>query len=260
MENLHPRQPDIPGPCACLSLTTNLLSASFLIKCIITDYRKTLLSDNLPEDPTVNIESLAPDSTRNLRIFVVAILFVLIGGIVISVAFRELINLGSNPVWFSDFSTMQVSDGFHKVSIPGGNHWEINYEASHEVIFQGQVLHNTPIREKGWEIMTQDILVTTGDFSNPDLVYTRVSDHHFIYRYKTEITPVGTINLLHTLPVNEDIDQQLQLIKPGDEVLIKGWEIYNLTGWNDQNKPFGTWQDQGCNTTLVTEVAILPKE
>ena len=77
---------------------------------------------------------------------------------------------------------MQVSDGFHQVTIPGGNHWTIAYEADHEVIFQGTVLHNSPIREKGFEIMTQDILVTTGDFSDPELVSTKVSDHKFIYR------------------------------------------------------------------------------
>jgi len=206
------------------------------------------------------MESLNPDSTRNLRILIVVIILILIGGIGLTLQFSDYLNNLSIRPWFSDFSTMQVSDGFHKVSIPGGNHWEINYEDSHEVIFQGLVLHNSPIREKGWEIMTQDILITTGDFSNPALVYTKVSDHHFIYRYETEAAPVGTINLLHTLPVSEDIDRQLQRIKPGDEVFVKGWEIYNLTGWDDQNTPFGTWQDQGCNTTLVTEVVILPKK
>ena len=229
-----------------------------MIKCIITDYRKTELSDNLPEGSFVDVRSITLDSTRNLRIVVIAILLALIGGIALTIKFSDVINFSLNAPWFSDFSTMQVSDGFHKVSIPGGNHWEINYEASHEVIFQGFVQHNSPIREKGWEIMTQDILITTGDFSNPDLVYAKVSDHHFIYRYKTDIVPAGTINLLHTLPVNEDIDQQLQSIKPGDEVYIKGWEIYNLTGWDVENTPYGTWQDQGCNTTLVTEVVILP--
>ena len=34
--------------------------------------------------------------------------------------------------------------------------------------------------------------------------------------------------------MNEEIDQQLQQIQPGDEVIIKGWEILNLKGWNGQ--------------------------
>lgn len=159
---------------------------------------------------------------------------------------------------FSDFSTMQVTDGFHQVSIPNGNHWQINYEADHEVIFQGLVKNNYPIREKGFEIMTQDILITSGDFSNPDLVQTDVSDHHFSYRFLTDQLVVGTINLLHTLPMNEEINQQLQQVKPGDNVMIKGWEIYNLTGWDKEGKLLGTWQDAGCNTTLITQVVVIP--
>lgn len=162
--------------------------------------------------------------------------------------------------WFSDFSTMQVTDGFHQVSIPNGNHWSIKYEADHEVIFEGQVKVNYPIRENGFEIMTQDILVTSGDYSNPDLVKTDVSNHHFMYRILTDQQVIGTINLLHTLPMNEDINQQLMQIKPGDTVTIKGWEILNLTGWDKDGNPLGTWQDAGCNTTLITQVVVSPNQ
>lgn len=164
------------------------------------------------------------------------------------------------PKWFSDFDTMQVQDGFHKVSIPNGNRWEISYEANHEVVFQGLVKYNYDIREEGFEILTQDILITSGDYSNPQLVSTRVADHHFIYRFLTDQTITGTINLLHTVPVNEEVHQQLMQVKPGDMVVIKGWEIYSVKGYDPEGKFIGTWQDAGCNTTLITQVVILPEQ
>jgi len=208
-------------------------------------------------------QPIAPDpidqsTHRWIKLFAVTGVMILVAAIGVVLAYHSQIDRAFASPWFNDFSTMNVMDGFHKVSIPGGNNWTINYEADHEVIFEGLVLHNSPIREEGWEIMTQDILVTSGDFSDPRLVYAKVSDHHFVYRYKTEKVPIGTINLLHTLPVSEEIDEQLQQIKKGDHVIIRGWDIYNLTGWDNQGYAYGTWQDEGCNTTLVTEVVILP--
>ncbi len=205
-------------------------------------------------------DSLNPKNSINIGLIFEGFLIILliITAVIIAIVNSDKIKAFFLSNRFSDFSTMQVTDGFHQVSIPNGNHWQINYEADHEVIFQGQVMNNYPIREKGFEIMTQDILVTSGDFSNPELVQTDVSDHHFMYRFLTDQLVVGTINLLHTLPMNEEINQQLQHIKPGDKVIIKGWEIYNLTGWDKEGNPLGTWQDAGCNTTLITQVVVNP--
>lgn len=193
-----------------------------------------------------------------LLIFTVSLFFILI--IVFIIQNKAVIQNIFAPQWFSDFSTMSVTEGFHKISIPNGNHWQVSYEADHDVIFQGTVLHNSPIREKGFEILTQDILVTTGDYADPDLVYTKVSDHHFYYQSKSGAAPLGTINLLHTLPMDEKIDEQLKEIKPGDLVIIKGWDIFQLQGWNVDEDYIGYWQDSGCNSTLVTEVKIIQKD
>lgn len=209
--------------------------------------------------PDNNSETI--NNPRNKGMIFILVLFIflfILAIILVSLKSNQIKDFLSNSKRFSDFSTMQVSDGFHKVSIPSGTHWEIAYEADHEVLFQGKVMFNYPIREKGFEIMTQDILVTSGDYSNPDLVWTDVSNHHFSYRYLTDRPVFGTINLLHTLPVDEGIHQQLKAVKPGDDVIIKGWEIYNLKSWDVKGKFLGTWQDAGCNTTLITQVIINP--
>jgi hypothetical protein len=197
-------------------------------------------------------------SNRGMTFVVILLMTIFIISIGLVLTKRDQIESFFSPKWFSDFSTLQVSDGFHKVSIPGGNRWDVAYEADHEVVFQGLVLHNSPIREKGFEILTQDMLVTTGDFSDPNLVYTKVTDHHFVYRSLAKPEISGTINLLHTVPMNEEIDQLLQEVKSGDEVIIKGWEILNLKSWNSEGTFIGTWQDAGCNTTLITQVVINP--
>ncbi len=215
-------------------------------------------------DPNLSSPENNPEQTnipRNKGMIFVLVLFIILfilTIILVSLKSDQIKEILTTSKRFSDFSTMQVSDGFHKVSIPNGTHWDISYEADHEVIFQGKAMFNYPIRERGYEIMTQDILVTSGDYSNPDLVRTDVSNHHFSYRYLTDAPVTGTINLLHTLPVDEVIHQQLNAIKPGDDVIIKGWEIYNLNSWDADGNFLGTWQDAGCNTTLITQVIINP--
>jgi hypothetical protein len=199
-----------------------------------------------------------PVKNRGLITAILLLVFLLGLGLIHSIANYQKINAFFYPEWFSDFNTLHVSDGFHKVSIPIGNNWEIAYESSQETVFQGQVLYNYPIRERGFEVMTQDILVTSGDYSNPNRVYTRVSNHHFVYRYLDKEPVIGSINLLHTFPMNEEINQLLQQIEPGDEVVIKGWEILSLEGWDSTGNFLGTWQDAGCNSTLVTQVIINP--
>ncbi len=212
----------------------------------------------LSEPPATQTEA-SPNKNRTTTLLIGIVAFL---ALLLILVLANATNIQSffTPSGFSDFSTMQVEDGFHKVSIPNGNHWEISYETSHEAIFQGLVKYNYAIREKGFEILTQDILVTSGDFSDPQLVYTKVADHHFVYRFRTTQAVAGTINLLHTVPVDEEVHQQLLQLKPGDLVVIKGWEIYNLKGYDAEGNFVGVWQDAGCNTTLITQVVVLPPQ
>ena len=55
--------------------------------------------------------------------------------------------------------------------------------------------------------------------------------------------------------MNEEMLTALYAIKHGDQVTIKGYEIYDIRYFRD-NKYHGTWKDAGCNTLLVSEVII----
>ena len=160
------------------------------------------------------------------------------------------------PDRIQDFDKMTVTNGFHNIAIENGRSWVLSYEEDHDTLFSGVVRHTSPIQIGKFAILTRDILVTTGEFSDPDSVSTSVSDHHFTWRSLTSRSPTGTIHLLHTIPINEEINQKLNQIKQGDTVMIKGWEIYQVDGFDPLGNYIGTWEDAGCNTTLVTEVII----
>jgi protein involved in polysaccharide export with SLBB domain len=78
----------------------------------------------------------------------------------------------------------------------------------------------------------------------------------FFWSSNSDISPIGTINLLHTVPMNQSIEDQLVKIKVGDRVTVKGWEIYDIRAFSNKGNYIGTWKDSGCNSMLVTEVTI----
>lgn len=165
----------------------------------------------------------------------------------------ELHTLFTNNT-LENFDAMVVSDGFHRISLADGRSWELDYEKDPGQSFSGTVRHNSPILSGKFAILSHDVLITRGDFQDPDLVSTRVSNHHFSWKSRTGSQPNGSINLLHTLPMNQDVYQQLQQIKNGDKVTVKGYEIYRIDGWDSAGRYIGFWKDSGCNTILVTNV------
>ena len=132
--------------------------------------------------------------------------------------------------------------------------WELTYETAHQSTFTGLVRHTTRINERKYPMLTHDILITSGDFADSDLVRTSVTNHHFIWSSR-EAVPQGNINLLHTMPMNEEALNGLYEIEYGDIVTIKGYEIYEIRYYRDSSY-LGMWKDAGCNTLLVTEVII----
>ena len=165
---------------------------------------------------------------------------------------KGILNVGH----LQDFDSMIVSNGFHSISLENGQSWKLSYEESHSTSFSGIVRHTSEFQVSNFSILSHDILVTSGDFANPELVSTDVSNHRFVWRERSDSKPRGTINLLHTVPMNQEIFLQLQEIQNGDKVTIKGWEVGRIEGWNSEGKSVGYWQDSGCNTTLVTGVII----
>jgi hypothetical protein len=204
--------------------------------------------DNQVDSKSRGIEQL-------LTLILIVLLLVLFA--VVVVKNKEKIIHSLFPGTIYNFDDITINNGYHEMSIDNGQTWQLSYEQDHDTTFTGTISHTSPINESAFAILTRDILVTTGDFADPKLVMTSVTDHHFTWRSLTDTTPRGTINLLHTVPMNEEINQQLDAIKNGDSVAIKGFEVYRIEGYDKNGEYIGYWQDSGCNTTLITEVKII---
>jgi hypothetical protein len=163
-------------------------------------------------------------------------------------------NILSAPL--ANFDQMDVSNGFHHISLASGQHWDVSYEQSHDRVFEGVVRHTSMDHEPNFPIISFDILITSGDYVSPSLVTTDVTDHHFTWESRTGTQPQGTINLLHTVPMNQAMEEQLIKIKDGDTVIVQGWDVLKIDGYDKNGKYIGYWTDEGCNTTLVTSVTI----
>ena len=181
--------------------------------------------------------------------FVVFVFLLIIGGIAYTKLNTDFFGLTS-----PNFAGLTVMGQYEKIQDTQGATWEVTYEKSRDTEFQGYVRHVSINRINKFPFLTHDILVTTGDYADPDLVYTNVTNHHFYWQSLNENYPQGTINLLHVVPENEDIYQQLLKIRNGDTVAISGREILRIDAYDSQNTNLGWWQDDGCNTTLVKEV------
>lgn len=155
------------------------------------------------------------------------------------------------------FQDLEVSSDFSSVTDTADHRsWKITYEYFTDSTFSGTVRHVSHWREDDIPFATHDVLVTTDDFANPDLIETGVENHRFHYNYPADLSPKGHINLLHIVPLNESIYQQLLNIHDWDTVTIAGREILKIDMFNPDGLSLGYWQDSGCNTILVKSVKI----
>ncbi len=184
---------------------------------------------------------------------ILVIITAVIAAVAVSIYHNEV---GSAPL--DNFDTMIVKDGFHTIQLENGKFFSISYEKNQDSVFTGTVRHTSMDHELVFPIISFDILVTTGDYSDRHKVMTNVVDHHFYWSSNSDVTPSGTINLLHTVPLNQSIEDQLVKIKVGDRVSIKGWEIYDIRAFSKKGNYISTWKDSGCNSLLVTKVIINP--
>ncbi len=156
----------------------------------------------------------------------------------------------------NDFDDLVVSNSYETVSSED-IYWEVQFEDIGESKYIGTVRHISPIRINEFRILTHDILVTTADFSNPDIVDTNVIDHKFVWKSTQTSNPNGSINLIHAFPANKEIYQELLKIQTWDTVKITGREIYNVKAYQFDEAFLGKWQDAGCNTLLIETVSII---
>jgi hypothetical protein len=154
-----------------------------------------------------------------------------------------------------DFDTLTISDSYKRIST-GGMYWTIDFEGRGRSEFAGVVRHVSPIREDGMRILTHDVLVTSGEYADPGAVGVSVLNHRFRWWSSRTENPSGRINLLHTVPISEEIYRQLLDIRTWDEVVVTGREIRAIKAYYEDGRYVGDWRDLGCNTILVESVSI----
>ncbi len=156
----------------------------------------------------------------------------------------------------TDFDSLVISNSYEKIA-SDDLYWEVQFEGQGHTKYIGTVRHVSPIRINEFKILTHDILVTTADFSDPELVDTSVVNHKFIWKSTNSEQPTGSINLIHAVPATKAIYQQLLTIDNWDIVNISGREIYSIKTYQIDETFLGTWIDAGCNTLLIDSVTIL---
>jgi hypothetical protein len=156
----------------------------------------------------------------------------------------------------SDFDELVITNSYEKIE-SADFYWEVQFEGVSNSKYIGTARHVSPIRIKEFKILTHDILVTTADFANPDIVDTNVIDHKFFWKSTSTDTPNGSINLIHAIPANKEIYQTMLNIQNWDIVKLTGREVYTLKAYKPDGTFIGTWTDTGCNTLLVDSVSVL---
>ncbi len=162
------------------------------------------------------------------------------------------------PVTIDNFDEIQYLDNLKRIMHPSGAFWVISYESTREISFSGLVGYAAPIHEDNFALLTGDILITNGDYSNPFVVEIKVYDHRYRWLSWHDPRPNGSIGLLHVIPSNEEINLKLNSIQPGDAVVISGYDIYRIDSFDKNGNYLSFWQDDGCFTTLVTEISVYP--
>lgn len=158
-----------------------------------------------------------------------------------------------------NFSQLTFSPDQDSIQAPDYS-WDIMYENSGYATFSGTVRHVSPIRIDELRILTHDVLVTTGDYANPELVKTDVINHRFFWRAPYTEQPAGAINLLHIIPANREVSARLYEIRTWQKVQISGREILNVKAYNRDGEYLMSWKDTGCNTILVDQVQIIEEQ
>lgn len=193
-----------------------------------------------------------PTSGCGLRFLLISGGFALLAITFLVVYFR--INTDAFGLLAPNFAAFSPNKNYTRFDSPDGRYWELIYETTRTRTFTGQVRYAGPIRISTYPFLTHDLLITSGDFSDPDLVAVSVIDHKFFWASHSDHYPQGSIHLLHIVPQTEAIYRQLLKIREGDTVSISGVEIQRIQAYSNTGEPSGWWQDAGCNTITVTAV------
>jgi hypothetical protein len=187
------------------------------------------------------------------------VLVLLILGIVFSISayIYHKINFDLLGTWGPNYNSLTVWRGFEGASGRRNQSWVISYENDYEITYTGVVRHISPIRVWDMPILTHNILITSGDYANKDIVGTVVTDSRVMYYYPITIEPNGHINLIHAIPLLPGLYQNLLEIKLGDTIIVTGKEVEDLIAYDANGRKLSNWKDNGCNTLLITSIKIM---
>ena len=190
------------------------------------------------------------------RLSLLLLLVLLLAGVIGGYAIYNEGKLDLFGLFKPDYTALQFNPDFTIVQIGGGTQWHIIYDQAGSSVFSGLVRYIAANRGLDFPILSHDVLVTSGDYSDPAVVAVSVVDHHLSWNTQTVTIPKGNINLLVIIPANTGIYDQLQAVHNGQQVKIVGRKIYKIDTFESDGTKGGTWQDSGSSTILVTEVAL----
>lgn len=102
---------------------------------------------------------------------------------------------------------------------------EVQYSATwgDRIVYSGDVRHISEANFDQLPMVTHDVLLTTGQFSDPEIVKVDpVRDGHT--RWRARGKPDGTLMMLHLIPENEAVFQKLKRIDRWDGLEFSGRE------------------------------------
>ncbi len=160
-------------------------------------------------------------------------LFVILGTVAFASFFAyNTLNFDPLHLWSRQFPGTITSDNQEKIVDDEGNYWKISYEGVPVSTYSGLVRHASPDNESLVPMLTHDILVTTGEFADHEMVNVQVVNHHFSWQSQITAFPSGKINLIHAVPATEELYDLLRQMKKGDTVTIIGKEIYRIDSYS----------------------------
>jgi hypothetical protein len=187
------------------------------------------------------------------------IIFGLLGVIaVIGFLFYSNSNTDFFGLWAPDLASYKFTDQNRSIQDSKNDVWKITYEFPKDSTFSGKVSSVTTNHEDLFPFLTHDILITTGDFTDPSKVTTSVAFHHFTWVSSLQ-QPQGSIHFLHAVPLDKNIYQAMLSLKDGQQVTISGTEIYKIDAYEPDGKLRAWWTDDGCNSILIKSVTIQNK-
>lgn len=115
------------------------------------------------------------------------------------------------------------------------------------VTHQGYVQQIVSDYRPYFPVITHDLVLTTGDYSDAEKVKIRpLKEGKTVWRAKT--SPQGTLVVLHVMPNDEDVLKAFQALNAGAEVKITGREELDANVSNSQG---GYYRMNGNNHILI---------